>query len=69
MYFNLVGGEVKFDEEQFATLMESNAISKSVAARQETLQANFGSVFDLTRRAVRFDGGDDAELNVSDDEN
>lgn len=55
MYFTLENGEVKFDEDQFTTMVQAASISKSVSERQEALSRNFGDVFDIARKVTSKD--------------
>ena len=65
MYFTLKDGEVRFDEEQFDTMVQANEISASVAERAEKLNQNFGDMFGAVKAAVESDKDEDeGALNI-----
>ncbi len=63
MYFTLENGEVKFDEDQFTTMVQAASISKSVTERQQALSKNFGDVFDVARKVTGKGGDDETDLD------
>lgn len=63
MYFTLENGEVKFDAEQFTTMVQAATISKSVTERQQALSKNFGDVFDIAKKVSDGKGDDETDLS------
>lgn len=66
MYFNLVDGEVVFDELQFDTMLSANEMNKSAESRAASLSQNFNSMFDIASRALDEEDEEEGGLDALD---